>query len=247
MLMALMSVNVSNEASRALGNARNGSEMANENLKTAAQKAEEDRQRCLAKRGCPNSQSMSQPINNDCGQFTSKADATSELIDANSQIYSCAESLGSQLNVTAQKVYYKQLIAEIDSNIDDLRKALTMSGISVSQLAKHAADSKEQLDSQWLRFQFDSLKSTQQSDSSSSYSSFSSSISASSVFFSASASYSNSKSEQEFISKMNSASVVVKGELLRVTIQRPWFRPSLFRSDHYQMVNYACSPMHCLP
>jgi hypothetical protein len=34
---------------------------------------------------------------------------------------------------------------------------------------------------------------------------------------------------------MSSAEVLVSGELLRVTVQRPWFRPSLFKSPQFQI------------
>ena len=231
MLLSLKNAPISPVATKALEDAKKETESADSELQNAAGKAETNRQKCLTQRGC----SISQDAIN-CSDFTNSSDATSEIIDLNSQKYSCAESLGSQLNKTIQNGYYDQIIAHIDSTIDELRKSLTMSGVPLSQLAQHAADSQEQLDSQWLQFQFDSSKSSQQTDSSSSYSSYSTSVSASYLFYSASASYSTSNAQQKFQTQMNKAKIGVKGELLRVSIQRPWFRPSLFRSAQYQLV-----------
>ena len=230
MLMALKTATIDKDALHALHEAKKGTDNADKTLHDTAKKAEENRQKCLAKRGCNMSQKAA-AVN--CGDFTNSSDATSELIETNSKIYSCAESLVSQLNGSMHNEYYNQLISDINYNIDELRKALTMSGAPLSQLAQHAADSQEQLDSQWLQFQFDSSKSSQQRDSSSS----SSSSSGFSWWWGSSYSTSSSSAANQYFRKqMNSAKIGVKGELLRVTIQRPWFRPSLFKSNQYHMV-----------
>ena len=230
MLLAMQNAAISNEAKQALEEAKISTESADKELKNAAEKAEMNRQKCLANR-CRISQNA---IN--CSDFTKSSDATSEIIDLYSQKYSCVGSLDSQLNSTIQKQDYEKLIKGIDSSIKELNKALTGSGVPLSQLAQHAADSQEQLDSQWLQFQFDSSTSSQQTDGSSSHSSIGTSASADCMFFSASASYSTSNKQRNFKAQMNKAKIGVKGELLRVIIQRPWFRPSLFRSAEYVLV-----------
>ena len=52
-----------------------------------------------------------------------------------------------------------------------------------------------------------------------------------------SSSYSSSLS-QSFSEMTNSKKISVKGKLLRVTCQRPWFRPSLFRNNRYKIVSF---------
>lgn len=52
-----------------------------------------------------------------------------------------------------------------------------------------------------------------------------------------SSSYSSSLS-QSFSEMTNSKKISVKGKLLRVTCQRPWFRPSLFRNKRYKIVSF---------
>ena len=238
MLLALKSAagTIDPAAQKALDDAKASTNTADKTLDETARKAEKNRQTCLAKRGCQMSGGAVE-----CGDFTNSSSDAFSTIDLNSQIYSCVESLSSQLNATLQQAYIDQIIANIDSSIEDYKKSLSTSGVPLSQLAQHSADSKEQLDSQWLQFEFDSSKSSQQTDTSYSYSSYSASASARGWFWSASASYSSSQAQQDFRTQMNSAKVGIKGELLRVTIQRPWFRPSLFRSAQYQMVSICCT------
>ena len=52
-----------------------------------------------------------------------------------------------------------------------------------------------------------------------------------------SSTYSSSLS-QSFSEMTNSKKISVKGKLLRVTCQRPWFRPSLFRNKRYKIVSF---------
>ncbi|KAL5492011.1 hypothetical protein EMCRGX_G017397 [Ephydatia muelleri] len=235
-LVALKSAPVEPQATKAIDDAKKSVDSADADLATTAKKAEKDRQICLAKRGC---QMAADNIGGatDCGDFLKGSENTTNTVDLNSQIYSCAEALNAQLNPDSQKANIDQAIANIDAAVEEYKKALTTSPVQLSQLADHAADDKEQLDANWLQFSFDSAASSQQTDASSSYSSYASSASAHGLFWSASASYSTSKAQQDFSTKLNSAKVAVQGELLRVTIQRPWFRPSLFRSAQYQMAD----------
>ena len=242
MLVALKAAPVESEAKTAMENAKKELEEAGKKIAKDAKKAETERQQCLAKRGCKMSGMKG---TTDCGEFTKSSDSTTSDIDLNSEIYSCAESINAQLSPESQGASIDKAIKDIEDAIKEYEIVLGTSSIPLSQLADHAADDKEQLDANWLRFSFDSAASSQNSDSSSSYSSYSTSTSASggNFFWSASASfsYSRSRSQQEFRSAMNNAKVAVQGELLRVTIQRPWFRPSLFRSAQYLMVSIPFS------
>ena len=47
-------------------------------------------------------------------------------------------------------------------------------------------------------------------------------------FFSAGGSYSYNKNTHDYSQKLASASLKAKGELLRVNIKRPWFKPEIF-------------------
>ena len=107
----------------------------------------------------------------------------------------------------------------------------------------------------WFSFEYNSKQTNAQS--SSDLQSYYSTYSASSRSYSASASYSwwgnrrsNSYSSSYGYSSSSYASsssntyqrlteseVVVKGKLLRVTIQRPWFRPDLFKNERLTIVS----------
>ena len=243
MIEALKSADMTSEAKKAIGDAQNLKLKASKDLRDSVNKTEGDRQTCVSNRGC----NVTTTTNVGCDNFANSSDATSDSITQNSQIFACAASVSYQLNTTLQQAYYDQVIKDIDTSIKEYEKALSTSQLPLSQLAQHAADSKEQLDSEWMQFEFDSSKSSTQTDTSYSYSSHSSSANVRYAWLSVSASYSTSKAEQDYRNQMNSAKVAVKGELLRVTIQRPWFRPSIFRSDQFTMVsNLYCNIfIHC--
>ena len=243
MLLALKSAPAEAEATKALDQVKKTVTDADNDLATKAKTAEKDRQNCLAKRGCNIAADITKGTTR-CDDFTQSSENVLSIIDNNAQTYSCAEDMNAQLNPELQKKYIDQSIASIDEAIKEYEKSLTSFTIPHSQLAQHAADDKEQLDANWMRFSFDSAASKSQTDSSSSYSSVSTSVSVGFAMWSASASYSRSKSQQNFKSSMNSAKVAVQGELLRVTIQRPWFRPSLFQNAHLQMVSIFYSTTH---
>ena len=232
MLEALKSAPMTPQAIKAIVDAQNLQLKASKELNDSTQDAEINRQSCASKRGCEMSLAAVP-----CDDFSKSSDAASNSITRNSQIFACAASVSLQLNTTLQLAYYDQVIKDIDTSIKEYQKALYSSQVPLSQLARHAADSKEQLDSGWMQFAFDSSKSSEQTDTSYSYSSYSASARVGVGWFSGSASYSASKAEQDYSKQMNRAKVAVKGELFRVTIQRPWFRPSIFRSAQFQMVS----------
>ena len=162
-----------------------------------------------------------------CGSdFTNSSDAMTNLIDNVTWTYSYAEILDSQINPSIQKTYFDRAIEHIDAVIEGYTKDFAKAGIRLSDLAQNAQGSIQQFDSQWIRFQFDSSKKLQNSDEALS---FHASQTVRGSLWSVSAYAAN----QNFTVEMNSAQVEIKGELLRVSIQRPWFRPLLFRNDQY--------------
>ena len=179
----------------------------------------------------------------DCGLYAEKSSQARDTVDSNTELFACVEDLDFQINsFERSREALNQTAVQIDEQIDALQQRLATSDVKFSHLARdaqHAADTQDQLDSKWLSFSFNSerYKSNSVSSYSRKTSSIASSFRAGGFFWSASASYSysRSKSESSFASSMNSAKTIVSGELLRVTIQRPWFRPSIFKSTQLQI------------
>jgi hypothetical protein len=217
-------------------------ETSNTELTMFADTTEALRQKCLISRIQAKASNTS--LNTaDCQRYAEASGIAGDVVAANTELYACVSDLDYQINsYELARDALNQTALKIDEQINALKARLASTDIKFSHLARdaqHAADTQDQLDSRWLQFSFDSSRQTQSSFSS--YAAKSSRIAASGgargLFWRASASfsYSRSSTESSFEASMNSAQTQVSGELLRVTIQRPWFRPSLFRSNQFQI------------
>lgn len=213
----------------------------NTKLKTFADQTESLRQRCLISR--IRAKANESYNDQDCDLYAENSGQARDNIDSNTELFACVEDLDFQINsFERSREALNQTAIQIEEQIDALQQQLATSDVKFSHLARdaqHAADTQDQLDSKWLSFSFNSAK--HKSSSFSTHSQRSSrvaaSFGASGFFWSVGGSYSHSRSRSEssFRASMNSAKTVVSGELLRVTIQRPWFRPSIFKSTQLQI------------
>ena len=200
-----------------------------------AKEVEAKRQECLSGRIRAKAGGSSSSEIPACTEYESMLDNSTDLIFGNSELYACVSDLGFQVkDVAGTKESINTIIEQIDQEVNELNQDLRRVSAKYPSLARHAADTQDQLDSRWLRFNFNSQRIEYSSRASSRYYSVAASTKASGLFWSVRASFSHSRSESSFQSNMNRANVKVKGELLRVTVNRPWFRPSLFKSNHFQ-------------
>lgn len=217
-------------------------EKSNTALTKFANTTESLRQQCLISRIRAKA-SNSSFVTEECKMYAEASGNAVDTVAANTELYSCVEDLDYQINGFQEaRDALGVTVQQIDEQIDALKQRLATTDIKFSHLARdaqHAADTQDQLDSKWLSFTFDSSRQTEQSFSSYSRktSQVAASFSAGGLFWRAKASFSRSSSrtESSFEASMNSAETVVSGEILRVTIQRPWFRPSLFKSKQFQI------------
>ena len=217
-------------------------DLSNERLSRFANDTEELRQKCLISRIRAKATNGTLETD-DCQRY---AEATGKAIDTvsdNTELYANVHDIDYQVNsYKLAREALNETAVEIEEEIKVLKQRLAKTDIKFSHLARdaqHAADTQEQLDSKWLSFSFDSKKDTSSSFStaSSRHSRVASSFKARGWFWSASGSVSHSRSSSSssFSATMNSAQTLVSGQLLRVTVQRPWFRPSLFKSKQFQI------------
>lgn len=218
----------------------------NANLTEFAKNVEAKRQECLSGRIRAKAGGSSDDIPA-CTEYESMLENSTDLIFGNSELYACVKDLGFQVkDVDSTKESINDIIQQINEEISELNQDLRRAGAKYPSLARHAADSQDQLDSRWLHFKFNSKREEYSSRASSRYYSVAASTRASGWFWSVRASYSRSRSESSFQSSMNRAEVKVQGELLRVTVNRPWFRPSLFKSNHFQPTAVSAYSVHSL-
>ena len=210
-------------------------------LNNFAENTENYRQRCLISR--IRAKANESFNGEDCNRYADSSSSASETVDSSTELYACVQDLDFQVNSFEQsREALNETAQQLEDEIEALQRRLATTDVKFSHLAReaqHAADSQDILDSQWLSFSFNSkqYRSSSASSYSRSSSRFASSASGGFGLFSFSASYSQSRSRSEssFRAAMNSAETVVSGDLLRVTVQRPWFRPSIFKSPQFQI------------
>ena len=131
------------------------------------------------------------------------------------------------------------MIRGIDEQIEDLTEQLRNSPSVLSEVGKAAEGitGGKAPTGPWLYFQWTSEQSDQKETSSQSSFSTQTSFSASFGLFSIGGSFGYSKSTANAFSSLKQSRVKVAGELMRVSVQMPWFRPELFRNEHLTLVS----------
>jgi hypothetical protein len=99
-------------------------------------------------------------------------------------------------------------------------------------------------DDEWLKFDYDSESYFDSKDTETTSSSISASGGIHILFFHIGGSYSYNKNTYDYNEKLVQANLRVKGELLRVNIKRPWFKPEVFEIPDLTYVSYfICDAM----
>ena len=217
-------------------------DLSNEGLSRFANDTEELRQKCLISRIRARVTNETTETK-DCQRYAEATGKALDTVSNNTELYANVHDIDYQVNsYELVREALKEAAIEIEEEIKALKQRLAKTDIKFSHLARdaqHIADTQEQLDSNWLSFSFDSKKDTSSSfsTSSSKHLRVAASARAGNWFWSVKGSFdfSYSKYESRFLATMNSAQTLVRGELMRVTIQRPWFRPSLFKSKEFQI------------
>ena len=229
-------------------------ENSTEELTASANNTEKLRQKCLLSRIIAKATNTSQDTD-ECEQYAAATGNAGEIIGAHSELFAYVKDLDYQINsfdLVCEEI--NKTIVEIEEQIAELEEHLEEMDIKLSHLARaaqHALDMQDQVDSKWQFFTFDSSRQTSRS-----YTDYAAKV----YQVAASGSVGGllwrvhgfpsillSISELSFKNAMNSANMLVSGELLRVTVQRPWFRPSIFKSKEFQIRvnnNHAHNWMH---
>ena len=167
----------------------------------------------------------------DCKAFSKSSDAAIASLLKASHAYTRREivsyfaadggyisSLESEANHLKDEISRIQaLLVEASSFIDGLSSHISVANIT-----------DEYKSDQWLQFKYDSTSSSSSQDSSHSFSSSSSGGGFGGFFFGSSGSSYSRSEEQTHENKLAKCNMTVKGELLRVNIKRPWFKPEIF-------------------
>ena len=176
----------------------------------------------------------------DCGKFQNAQESTTKALFQQANNYSEWQTLDFFLNSTSS------LGSALQDQIDQLNQEL---GVLESQLIDtfgylgDIAESKQLefsnltdngRDDEWLQFNFDSQSSEEDTEKESTSFHVATSFSYAGLF-SVGGSYGHT--EANYAASIASARLKASGELLRVQILRPWFRPTLFEDPSLSFVS----------
>jgi hypothetical protein len=147
----------------------------------------------------------------------------------------------------------QEVLDRIEAELTELRTQLPFAPGSTPDIAGFA-DVPVDPNDKWLTFSYNSKQSQQNSQTSNSeatYSSYSQSYRQSHSYgwwwwwsyryggssSSSTRSTSSSSSSSRSFKSITESEITVKGRVLRVTVQRPWFKPELFKNKRFTIVN----------
>ncbi len=170
----------------------------------------------------------------ECKKFQKNAKPTINSLVAQSDEYASSEFLRYLTEPNGN--YIESLKNEANRLKDEMSRIYSLLGeaspylgglIDASSLAI-ANLTNEYKDDQWLQFEYESSDSSSKTDDTHTTSSSSTGGGAHFFFFGGGGSSSSSSDERTHENKLAMANISVKGELLRVNIKRPWFKPEIF-------------------
>lgn len=207
----------------------------NELLSNLSQRVEELRQKCISSRINNKRRTLSetepaQITTSECEAYENGLSETKSAILSHAELYACYRDVDYQINQT--KSSYQKVIDQIDRENIQLQLELERSAIKLTSLARQTGRGTSQsVDSQWLAFEFDSKTTAIDGIAFQQFSSTAANYGANVALWSVKSTQAGSdRNGVRFRRAMNRARVKIKGELLHVKINRPWFKPSLFEN-----------------
>ena len=175
--------------------------------------------------------------NDDCNEFQQALNLSLE--NAQEVAFQFQGKAALEAIQSGNKDAVDAMIRGIDEQIRDLTEQLRNSPSVLSEVGEAAEGitGGKAPTGPWLFFQWTSEETHQKETSSQSSLSTQTSFSGSYGLFSISGSFGYSKSTANAFSSLKQTKVKVAGELMRVSVQLPWFRPELFRNEQLTVVS----------
>ena len=177
----------------------------------------------------------------ECVAYEESLFEVKSMILNHAELYACHQDVDYQINQTRSS--YQKLIEQIDRDVFSLQLTLERSAAKLASLARQVGEgSSRSSDSRWLAFEFDSKTTAFDGVAIQHFASTAANYGANAALWSVKSSLGAGAngSEAHLRRAMNRARVKVKGELLHVTVNRPWFRPSLFENTDLMFKVSTC-------
>lgn len=223
---------------------------ANETLNSAAEEYNCYQYFCQINRTANNPQNFVIP--SDCTNYKSNPDPCNQINELQNKLSQKSEALAealstsysaiNQLTATAN-TSISNFITQLNDEIAALHKQLPTApkpippDVNKAKINGTGHLSPQEIEQNWMSFSFDSETSSSSTVTGSTTYKAAASSSLRELLWSVSGSASYSRSTQDFSSKTSSAKIAVSAKLLKVQIQRNWFRPSLFSVGSLKMVS----------
>lgn len=202
----------------------------NELLLNLSSRVENSRQGCYSSR-ISNTKTADNVTTPECVAYEDNLLEVKSAILNHTELYACHQDVDYQINQIRSS--YQKLIEQIDREVSSIQLTLEHSAAKLATLARQVDEGNSlSSDSRWLAFEFDSKTTSFDGVTIQRFASTAANYGANAALWSVKSSLAAGAngSETRFRRAMNRARVKVKGELLRVTVNRPWFRPSLFEN-----------------
>ena len=167
-------------------------------------------------------------LTNKSNTFASSA-SFSYLTQANGGYIDSLRSEANRLKGEMSRIY--SLLGEASPYLGGLTDATPLAIANLTD---------EYKDDQWLKFEYNSASSSSRQDDSREDTTFSVGGGFRHFFFGGDMSYSSKSEERTNEYKLAKADLTVKGEILRVNIKRPWFKPEIFDDPGLKYVSMNC-------
>jgi hypothetical protein len=175
-----------------------------------------------------------------CTEYLEELSSLSTAADASAYSYMALQGLDGLAGDTAA---IDEEITRVDNSIAALTSEGGATGYGLPGLATLPLGPQPSPTDNWLAFDYNSNTKDERITKEKTSTSFSLSFKASFGLWSVSGGFSHSKQTEDNFRSFKSRDVKVAGELLRVSVQYPWFRPELFKEPKLTMTeNIRVSP-----
>lgn len=229
MLKAMHDASITELDENAMKEVKDAHTKKEESMKTSVGALEESRRNCWLKPG-------------EVCDIQKKEEEVATALSESSSSKLNVEMLKFQFGANAQmkdqiKVVLEKLEDESKQLENQLEESKPSSGSPlVEDFGKTEALQLEEIQDNWAVFEFSTTKSSKETTAKGMKSTTSTSVGT--IFrFVPKTSVSASVGRQSFSEHVKSASLKVKAKLLKVKINRPWFRPDLFRNREFKLVS----------
>lgn len=186
-----------------------------------------------------------------CSKINAMEDKLVETLSESTAANLQLEMLKSQVGAESQMIGQINVVLEtlerekknLEKELAEAKKNPSSGSGLVEDMGKSEKLSLEEMQDNWASFDFSSTTTSQESKSSGTQTSTKASVGSLFPFVGPKVDVAASTEHTSLSSHLSNVNLKVKAKLLKVKINRPWFRPDLFSNRDFKLVSAACQPV----